>query len=910
MMRAYIFTIVLILFVLSSSGNLFATHIRAGDLTAERLPGPGLSYKFTATIYTDDAGVPPDAEIDFDFGTGEPMRKFPRVSFMPVGNATTKNIYEAFYTFAGPGEYKVGVYIRNRNDNIRNIPNSVNVAFYIESTFLITPFLGFNRSPVLQIPPIDFAARGRIFIHNPGAYDADGDSLAYKMTVCKKAKGQFVDGYIELPVFGGMKEDGSGPTTLTLDPIKGDLVWNTPGQVGQYNVAFIVEEWRDGILIGQVNRDMQIFVRDNPNRPPVINPLDTCITAGMSIGKQVVATDPDRDFVSLSSFSELYPPLPRISPKNHAIFELENVQPPNGRQTADFFWRSVCEDVRRVPYLVHHKAEDQPPRQEDKLAGFSTWAIRVVGPKPDTLIAIPDVVNASVTLQWISYRCPNAAAMTVWRREGSFPFEPDTCQTGLPSYTGYKQIGQVPIGTLTYTDRNLQRGKTYCYRIFAVFPEPQGGEGYTSMEVCVFIPSIAPYITNVSVEKTDKTSGEMFVRWTKPVDINPLQFPRPYNYLLYRAQGAAGGTYTQVGGVFAENDTTFTDTGLNTENFSYNYRIVFLSNNRRIDSSVTASNPRLTLTGTATDLTLSWSANVPWINNFAKYPRHAVYMRNELGEFELLDSTNVVASGYTFKVTKDLKGNPLQPKRLYCFYVKTAGTYNMPKIREPLLNKSQIVCGALLDNTPPCPPVKFALLNPLDCDKFDPTDPTHCGKDSLQNVLTWFSPNDEQCDDEDVSYRIYFAAKAGQPLELIATVRDTFFVHRQFRSLAGCYQISAIDGSGNETARSAMICLDNCPYFRLPNVFTPNGDGKNDLFRTIHCPLFVESVEFTVYNRWEQKIYEGKGDIFVNWDGRTNAGGQVPSGVYYYEAKVRFIRLNPDNELKIIKGWIQILGTE
>jgi gliding motility-associated-like protein len=380
--------------------------------------------------------------------------------------------------------------------------------------------------------------------------------------------------------------------------------------------------------------------------------------------------------------------------------------------------------------------------------------------------------------------------------------------------------------------------------------------------------------------------------------------------MLYRAQAASGGTYTQTGGIFAENDTVFTDKNLNTEDFSYNYRIVFLSANKRIDSSATASNPRLSAAKTSSDITLSWNAVVPWVNNHAKFPKHAVFMRNSAGDFEKLDSANVLTSGYTYKVLKDLEGKVLQPKKLYCFYVTTVGTYDMKKIAEPLLNKSQILCASLLDDTPPCPPTQFAVLNPLDCSKFDPTDPANCGKDSLHNVLTWFAPDDEQCDDEDVQYKIYFAPKENMPLELLASVKDTFFVHKQFRSVAGCYQIAAVDGSGNETARSAIFCLDNCPYFMLPNVFTPNGDGKNDVFRTIHCPLFVESVEFTVYNRWEQKIYEGKGDIFVNWNGKTSNGGQVPSGVYFYEAKVKFIRLKPDEELKIIKGWIQILGAD
>ncbi|MEM6299377.1 MAG: gliding motility-associated C-terminal domain-containing protein, partial [Bacteroidota bacterium] len=169
-----------LLLLLLDDAQVMATHIRAGDLIAERISETTLTYRFTVTIYTDDEGVEPDSEILFDFGTGEADQAFfPRVSSESVGNQTTKNVYIATFTFPGPGEYPVGVIIRNRNAGINNVPGSVNVPFYIESTFLITPFLGLNSSPILLIPPIDQAARGKIFIHNPGAYDPDGDSLAY-----------------------------------------------------------------------------------------------------------------------------------------------------------------------------------------------------------------------------------------------------------------------------------------------------------------------------------------------------------------------------------------------------------------------------------------------------------------------------------------------------------------------------------------------------------------------------------------------------------------------------------------------------------------------------------------------------------------------------------------------------------
>lgn len=69
----------------------------------------------------------------------------------------------------------------------------------------------------------------------------------------------------------------------------------------------------------------------------------------------------------------------------------------------------------------------------------------------------------------------------------------------------------------------------------------------------------------------------------------------------------------------------------------------------------------------------------------------------------------------------------------------------------------------------------------------------------------------------------------------------------------------------------------------LPNGFTPNGDGINDLY-TIDIAL--EMAEFQVVNRWGQLIYESN-EKPVSWDGRTASGEAAEEGVYFYHAVVK-----------------------
>ena len=91
-----------------------------------------------------------------------------------------------------------------------------------------------------------------------------------------------------------------------------------------------------------------------------------------------------------------------------------------------------------------------------------------------------------------------------------------------------------------------------------------------------------------------------------------------------------------------------------------------------------------------------------------------------------------------------------------------------------------------------------------------------------------------------------------QPLQKISNVLapTTTFQHANLTTVAGCYYVTAVNRAGIESQPSNKVCKDICPAFQMPNVFTPNGDGKNDVLSPMPCPAFVASVEFVAYNRW------------------------------------------------------------
>jgi hypothetical protein len=156
-------------------------------------------------------------------------------------------------------------------------------------------------------------------------------------------------------------------------------------------------------------------------------------------------------------------------------------------------------------------------------------------------------------------------------------------------------------------------------------------------------------------------------------------------------------------------------------------------------------------------------------------------------------------------------------------------------------------------------------------------------------------------------------------------------------SFARCYRIVAVDRSGNASEPSEQVCNDNCPYYELPNVFTPNNDGKNDVFSAFNirdylascnnpenceippnlvskCARFVKSVKFKVYNRWGQEVYayeaifgDENSNIYIDWSGKDSNGVMLTPAVYYYVAEVTFDVINPSDRLQTFKGWVHLV---
>lgn len=915
-----------------------ATHIRGGEITAKRISDTSLTYEFTINIYCDSKGGAQACNAANDIilclGDGTVVKAL-RVSNKDIGNGTSHSIYKYTYNFTAPGVYKISAIQPNRNADVLNMTNSVNTNFYIATTLVINPFVGLNTTPILLNPPVDFTAIiGQTWTHNPGAFDAEGDSLAYKMVVPQQGTGQ--ESCTGTPV-NGYKDptqvDLSCPnTTFAIDARTGTLTWNTPCRAGQYNVAFVIEEWRKGpdgtfTKIGEVIRDMQIIVEDTDNAPPEVTvPPSICVEAGKTVQFNITAIDKVSprskrvDVVTVTSVSGIYNQVnpPQFIQPNFASFSYSG-------GTGAFTWLTNCNHVRSQPYDVLFRAEDNPPAVFPKLVDSKIVKITVVAPRPSNLKATAEGSKA-FRLNWAVYACVpkgSIAEVIIYRKEGCSNAAIDVCKPILPA--GYVEIARVPASTTTFLDdKNIKRGTNYSYRIGMDFGTGLGTSA-VSDESCVLIDNANIYLTNVSVDKTDATTGEITVKWIKPLGLNQAVIKAPYQYRLFRATGQTGtGGFTQITSINTaldnKADTIFIDKALNTKDNAYRYRLDFYytENNRLtiLDSSDVASSVRLAAATSVKSIDLTWTANTPWNNQNQK---HRVYreLRNRPGVYNLIAEVPVTSPA-TFRYNDNgtdafaadgLVNVRMSPDSQYCYRVETVGTYGNANIKPALLqNFSQNICASPKDTIKPCPPV--LKVDDIACDIFNNTVP--CSQTTFKNTLTWTNPDKnvrgEDCDKGLIKYSIYYTNTQGGKFEKIAetTVPIQTYIHQNLRSLAGCYYVTASNRFGIESDRSNIVCKDNCITYKLPNVITPNGDGKNDVFQPLDCPRFVQTMNCVIYDRWGTKVYETQ-DLNINWKGVNTGGGDVAAGQYFYEVQVTFLKLNLQTEPFVLKGTVSVL---
>ena len=366
-MKKLITTLLVVLLSLST----FASHLMGGQIVATNLGG--YEYEIKLTAYRDTMGIPMATSAMFEINMDSagvmipinlltvPADSMSGGLVMGVSAAYGVEVYTYTDTITLPGDgyYTISWNDCCRNHAIINMANAGGENFALSTSFTVDS-LSPNSSPSYLSLPVAYLPSDTLWQYNPLPFDPDGDSLVWSLAVPLDDNG-IVSGYQFLDDTT-LYSNPSNP--FALDSITGELSWDAKMQ-GNFVAAFLIEEYRNGVKIGEMRRDMQyIVVNDTSNYLPVVSNMMSfptnsggypyvVISPFQNYSVSLFASDPNiNDVVTLNAFGEPF----NLTTSSPSFLTFPTG---NGNEIEGIFsWTPNISDVRTQPYLVVFRVSD------------------------------------------------------------------------------------------------------------------------------------------------------------------------------------------------------------------------------------------------------------------------------------------------------------------------------------------------------------------------------------------------------------------------------------------------------------------------------------------------------------------------------------------------------------------------
>ena len=270
--------LVILLCLLLIGDLVWATHLRGGYISVRNTSG--LSYEVTATIYQEGtASASSDESITMCFGDGT-SQFVNRLSLRISGDGLLGvSTYRLVHTYAGPGTYALTTSLSNRSTTRNIVQLSDQLPMTLSTT--VSTNNGSNQTPLLSLPAAGFQiATNQRLVFPVKATDTEGDSLAYTLarpltnTASNTCLGRSIVGYL-------FPNDLTRRGIFNVDRRTGDLTWDAPFEQGNYSIAILISEYRNGALISQTLTEFLLTVVDKPGTPSVIPPYEPALEGGI-----------------------------------------------------------------------------------------------------------------------------------------------------------------------------------------------------------------------------------------------------------------------------------------------------------------------------------------------------------------------------------------------------------------------------------------------------------------------------------------------------------------------------------------------------------------------------------------------------------------------------------------------------
>jgi hypothetical protein len=315
-----------------------------GQITVSHISG--MDYNVVYTAYRDMTGIPiaPTATLNFTDSTSGATftATIPYDSIVTIlVPGVEEYTYHAVVTFPSTGNWTVSYEECCRNAAILNMSQPGGESHYFYSNVLVDTT---NSTPVFLNPPIVLAQDSVPFYYNPLPFDADGDSISWSLDVPLSMNGLPVMGYV-LPMSDSL-------VPFNMDPITGEITF-LPIALGNYQVSMRVKEYRNGVQIGEITRDMQIIVVPSSNTPVAVitnsntapyNGKNFTLTAGANFTMNITVFDMDAQSITIHGAGE-----PFMLASNPATLTITNGV---GSASASVNWTPDASQLRVGAYII------------------------------------------------------------------------------------------------------------------------------------------------------------------------------------------------------------------------------------------------------------------------------------------------------------------------------------------------------------------------------------------------------------------------------------------------------------------------------------------------------------------------------------------------------------------------------
>ena len=382
-----------------------ASHSMGADLTYTCLGGN--TYQVTLTFYRDCIGIaaPVNPFVTISSascgqslgvtcyarpGTGQEVTPACSSSVTTCNGGSFTGIqewvYDGIVTLPQQcTDWLFGYSLCCRNAAITNINTPGASTFYIYATLnnQITPC---NNSPTFSNKPVPFVCNGQQYCFNHGAYDVDGDSLAYQLITPYQTASTTV---IYNAPYNAYQPLNSVPA-VSFNPFTGDICM-TPQSLEVTVMAVLVSEYRNGVLIGTVERDMQITVMNCLNNLPSLtgingtNNFSMTICANQQTCFDIFSNDPDAGQILSVTWDAGIPA---------GTFTSTSA----GHPVSTFCWTPTSADIGGTYTFTVRVADDACPYIGSQIYSYTITVVGItVNAGPDVGVACSDVATLTAT---------------------------------------------------------------------------------------------------------------------------------------------------------------------------------------------------------------------------------------------------------------------------------------------------------------------------------------------------------------------------------------------------------------------------------------------------------------------------------------------------------------------------------